>query len=75
MKNKMSFVLTSCGRLDLLDKSLTSFFKYNDYPLEALYLTEDSIKEDIYKKIKIKWKKKLTFLFNKKKKRSNTINC
>jgi len=64
----MSFVLTSCGRFDLLDRTLQSFFKFNNFPLEALYLTEDSVDRDIYKKIDEKWSSKLNLLFNKKKK-------
>ena len=65
MKEKMSFVLTSCGRTDLLDRTLQSFFKYNDYPLEDLYLTEDSIDNNVYKQIEKKWKNNLKLLFNK----------
>ena len=68
MKEKMSFVLTSCGRTDLLDRTLQSFFKYNDYPLEDLYLTEDSIDNNVYKQIEKKWKNNLKLLFNKNKK-------
>ena len=68
MKDKMSFVLTSCGRFDLLDRTLESFFKYNDYPLENIYLTEDSVDKSVYKKIQKKWGKKLDLLFNEKKK-------
>jgi len=68
MVNKMSFVLTSCGRTDLLNKSLESFFKYNDYPLEDLYLTEDSVDKKVYDQIEKKWGKKINLLFNKKKK-------
>ena len=75
MVNKMSFVLTSCGRTDLLNKSLESFFKYNDYPLEDLYLTEDSVDKKVYDQIEKKWGKKINLLFNKKKKGTNSINC
>ena len=64
----MSFLLTSCGRLNLLDRTLESFFKFNNFPLEELYLTEDSEDQDVYKKINKKWGKKLNILFNKKKK-------
>ena len=59
MREKISFVLTSCGRVDLLDKTLESSFKFNNYPLEALYLTEDSVDKDVYEKIKKKWELKL----------------
>ena len=69
MKEKMSFVLTSCGRLDLLDRTLDSFFKFNDFPLKALFLTEDSVNKDISEKIKKKWSGKIKFLFKKKKKK------
>ena len=31
MKKEITFVLTSCGKTDLLDKTLESFFKYNSY--------------------------------------------
>ena len=68
MNDKMSFLLTSCGRLNLLDRTLESFFKFNNFPLQELYLTEDSADQDVYKKINKKWGKKLNILFNKKKK-------
>ncbi len=68
MKDKVSFVLTSCGRTDLLDPTLESFFKFNSYKLEKLYLIEDSINQDVYDHIKKKWKKKLELIFNEKKK-------
>ena len=68
MKEKMSFVLTSCGRVDLLDRTLKSFFKYNTYPLESKYLTEDSVDKSVYQKIEKKWGKKIKPLFNYKKK-------
>ena len=37
MKEKVTFVLTSCGRVDLLDPTLESFFKKNSYRLEDLF--------------------------------------
>lgn len=68
MKEKMSFVLTSCGRLDLLNRTLESFFKFNNFPLESLFLTEDSTDKNVYHKIEKKWSGKMKFLFNKNKK-------
>ncbi len=68
MNKKMSFVLTSCGRVDLLDRTLESFFKFNNYPLENLYLTEDSVDKNVYKKIDEKWGNKINLLLNKRKK-------
>ena len=65
---KITFVLTSCGRVKLLNKTLDSFFKFNDYKLEKMYLVEDSFDQNVYSQIKKKWGKKLTLLFNEKKK-------
>ncbi|MBD23127.1 MAG: hypothetical protein CL572_05645 [Alphaproteobacteria bacterium] len=65
---KITFVLTSCGRVELLNKTLESFFKFNDYRLEKMYLVEDSFNQSVYSEIKKKWGNKLTLLFNEKKK-------
>ena len=64
----MSLVLTSCGRVELLNRTLESFFKFNDFPLVNLYLTEDSVDKNVYKEITKKWSGKIKFLFNKEKK-------
>jgi hypothetical protein len=40
--NKVTFVLTSCKRFDLLEPTLTSFLKYNTYPIEEYIIIEDS---------------------------------
>ena len=68
MNNKMSFVLTSCGRTELLNKTLKSFFQFNDFPLESLYLTEDSVDKEVYKNVEKNWSSKLNLLLNEKKK-------
>ena len=68
MNQKMSFVLTSCGRVDLLDPSLKSFFEKNTYKLEKLFLVEDSVDKKTYEHVKKKWSDKLTLIFNKEKK-------
>jgi hypothetical protein len=39
---KVTLVVTSCGRFDLLEKTLISFFKYNTYPIEECIIVEDS---------------------------------
>ena len=38
----VSLVVTSCGRFDLLERTLDSFFKYNTYPIKEVIITEDS---------------------------------
>lgn len=67
---KITFVLTSCGRLDLLEKTLDSFFKYNTYPIERYIITEDSADQNIFDQcleLNKKYDNKLEFIFNKEK--------
>jgi len=40
--HKVTFVLTSCKRFDLLEPTLHSFLKYNTYPIEEFIIIEDS---------------------------------
>ncbi|MBS4070573.1 MAG: hypothetical protein KGZ90_04555 [Algoriphagus sp.] len=40
--HKVTFVLTSCKRFDLLEQTLRSFLKYNTYPIEEYIIIEDS---------------------------------
>jgi len=68
MQEKMSFVITSCGRVDLLDKTLESFFKFNTYKFEKMFLIEDSVNQKVYDHVKNKWGKKLEVIVNNKKK-------
>lgn len=65
--DKITFVLTSCGRLDLLKKTLDSFFKYNTYPIERYIVTEDSADPEIFKeclKLNQSYKNIIEFIFN-----------
>lgn len=39
---KVTFVLTSCKRFDLLEQTIRSFLKYNTYPIEEYIFIEDS---------------------------------
>ena len=64
---KITFVLTSCGRVELLNKTLDSFFNFNDYEIEEMFLVEDSLNQNVYEDIKNKWGDNLTLIFNKKK--------
>lgn len=38
---KISLVVTSCGRHDLLERTLRSFDKFNTYPIEETIISED----------------------------------
>ena len=66
----VTFILTSCGRLDLLEKTLHSFFKFNKFPIEKFIITEDSEEPGIEEKcdrLNQLFENKLTFIFNKPK--------
>lgn len=40
--NKVTLVVTSCGRTDLLERTLKSFFEFNTYPISKVIIVEDS---------------------------------
>ena len=42
MEKEVTLFITSCGRPELLKKTLLSFVKYNTYPIEEVILCEDS---------------------------------
>ena len=44
--SEVTLVITSCGRPDLLEKTVESFFKYNTYPLKRTLIIEDGNIED-----------------------------
>jgi hypothetical protein len=47
--NSITFVITSCGRFDLLDTCLTSFLAYNTAPISRYLLIEDSGDDNVHK--------------------------
>jgi hypothetical protein len=71
MKREITFVLTSCGRMDLLEQTLDSFFKYNDYPIKRYIITEDSTNPKVFEECERlnqeKYNGKLEFIFNHEK--------
>jgi len=48
-------VITSCGRLDLLDRTLTSFLKYNQYPISQFIIVDDSGDASVHEKLTEKY--------------------
>jgi hypothetical protein len=59
---KITFALTSCGRPDLLERTLDSFLEMNTYPIEKYIINEDSAIEGIndnlikkYSYLNIEW--------------------
>lgn len=68
--NSVTVVLTSCGRVDLLEKTLDSFFKYNTYPIQRFIVTEDSADPNVFeecRQLNKKYGNFLEFMFNDKK--------
>jgi len=52
MINEVTVVITSCGRTDLLERTVESFFKTNTYPIKKVIITEDSGKPQNFSKVK-----------------------
>ena len=71
MENRVTFVLTSCGRNDLLERTLDTFFKWNTYPIERYIITEDSADPNVFQECERlnlqKYNGKLEFIFNHEK--------
>lgn len=44
----VSIMITSCGRFDLLKRTLDSLDKFNTYPIRKVYITEDSGQQDVF---------------------------
>ncbi|WP_288349915.1 glycosyltransferase [uncultured Thalassospira sp.] len=65
---EITFFLTSCGRLDLLEQTLDSFFKYNTYPIKRFVITEDSCDAAVYEEIRSKYGDRFDILCNEQKK-------
>jgi len=64
----VTFVLTSCGRIDILEKTLDSFFEHNTYPIERYIITEDSADPKVFEECerlnREKYNGRLEFIFN-----------
>ena len=50
--NEVTLVITCCGRVDLLETTLVTFFHYNTYPIKKVIITEDSGITQDFEKIK-----------------------
>lgn len=68
---KVTFMMTACGRPDLMEKTLDSFFKFNTHPIERYIITEDSMDEESFEECRRlnreKYDNKLEFIFNERK--------
>lgn len=52
--NTITFIATSCGRLDLLEKTIDSFLKFNTAPIEQYIISEDDKDVDLTE-LKVKY--------------------
>jgi hypothetical protein len=65
-KDKVTLAITSCGRMDLLEKTLISFFKFNTYPIDKTIIIEDSGSQFDQKRIAKIIPSRYAFIINKK---------
>lgn len=67
-KPEVTFVMTACGRVDLMEQTLDSFMKFNKYPIKKYIITEDSGDEKIFEQCRLlnerKYGNKIEFIFN-----------
>ncbi|RRD40777.1 glycosyltransferase [Leptotrichia sp. OH3620_COT-345] len=71
---EVSLVITSCGRFDLLEKTLDSFFKYNTYPIKKVIITEDSTEGNKLRKLISKYRNR-NFHLIVNEKREGQLKC
>jgi len=64
-KSDVTIVITSCGRFDLLKRTLESLDKYVDYPIMKVIITEDSGSDDVHLTIPNNWKENTEIIVNK----------
>jgi len=68
MKRGVTFVMTSCGRVDLLKRTLSSFMRANTYPIERYIIIDDSASVKTQKEIEdyvTLFDVDMMFIFNK----------
>jgi GT2 family glycosyltransferase len=66
MTEQITLVLTSCGRLDLLQQTLRSFLKFNKYPIAEGIIIEDSGKLDLHSSLNIEFPFPMRIIQNEK---------
>ena len=66
-ESNITLVVTSCGRLDLLKRTLESFDRFNTAPVREVFITEDAGDEGVRAVIPAHWKDHCTFFVNRPK--------
>jgi hypothetical protein len=64
MNREVTLFITSCGRPDLLNRTLLSFAKYNTYPIKEVILCEDSGINEIVDFVRDIFTYPITFCYN-----------
>ena len=66
--HEVTFALTSCGRMDLLQQTVDSFIKFNKYPIKEWLIIEDSCDPKIWEELKLinetKWDSRFKLILN-----------
>lgn len=65
--SQVTIVITSCGRFELLEKTLTSLDEFNNHPVYQIIITEDSGDERVREFIPSSWQAHTKILLNKPK--------
>lgn len=52
MEPTVTLVITSCNRIELLKRTIWSFFQYNTYPIEEVIIIDDSANTEMHKQLK-----------------------
>jgi hypothetical protein len=60
----VSFVITTCNRLDLLEQTLSSFFELCKFPFKEYIMTDDSGNDNVYRQLVERWGSKFKIIQN-----------
>ena len=63
--NDVTLVITSCNRLDLLQKTISSFDKFNTYPIKERIIVDDSGKKENWDQLINKYNTDYKLILNK----------
>ncbi|UII72034.1 glycosyltransferase family 2 protein [Pseudomonas sp. HN11] len=66
-QSDITLVVTSCGRFDLLERTLKSFDLFNTADIREVFITEDSGDEAVRRAIPEHWNSHCTFFINRPK--------
>lgn len=64
INSDVTLVITSCGRFNLLKKTLLSFLEKNTYPIREIIIIEDSVNDSLYDVIPEYIKENTTVIIN-----------